>query len=312
MTLRVKLLATALGAAVLIGGPSSPALAAPADDTSTVADRALAHSATVARTTPATMSRLGTAEAFDGRVGGSITSDNRTIGLALSAASWSAPTKQEADGSRTFATVARDTGAAVRIGDGTVQILSVMRSKAAPTEQSYNIDLPAGTTLAPRDGGFDIVGADGAVAGTIASPWAVDATGRSLPTSYRLEGSTIVQRTDTSGAAFPVVADPKLTYGLGVYLNMWGSELRAYAIVAIAVLGTGVAVSCTLLGNIPNAVLRSLAALACGAGAVNLTKVFQAMKTIYNSNAINNSSCYQIKIIPTGSSFKTVSSGNCS
>ena len=41
-----------------------------------------------------------------------------------------------------------------------------------------------------------------------AAPWAKDARGRSLRTSYKLEGSNLVQLVETRGAAFPVIADP--------------------------------------------------------------------------------------------------------
>jgi hypothetical protein len=33
-----------------------------------------------------------------------------------------------------------------------------------------------------------------------------------LPTSYRVDGSTLVQTVNTAGAVFPIAADPKVTY----------------------------------------------------------------------------------------------------
>lgn len=62
--------------------------------------------------------------------------------------------------------------------------------------------------------------------GMIGAPWAVDAAGMSLPTSYEVQGSTLIQRVDTAGAIFPVVADP--TYyprpcnGYVSDANAWG------------------------------------------------------------------------------------------
>ncbi len=60
-----------------------------------------------------------------------------------------------------------------------------------------------------------VVSGDGAGEGLLASvghvdaPWAVDATGRRVPTTYRIEGSNIIQSVDLRAArAFPVVADP--------------------------------------------------------------------------------------------------------
>ncbi|WP_127549896.1 hypothetical protein [Actinoplanes sp. OR16] len=42
----------------------------------------------------------------------------------------------------------------------------------------------------------------------IDTPWAVDANGNELPTSYSVNGTTLSQTVDTLGAAFPIVADP--------------------------------------------------------------------------------------------------------
>jgi hypothetical protein len=51
------------------------------------------------------------------------------------------------------------------------------------------------------------------VFGSIAPAWAEDAAGQSLPTSYRWDGSTLVQTVDVPASAqFPVVADPAWSY----------------------------------------------------------------------------------------------------
>lgn len=52
-----------------------------------------------------------------------------------------------------------------------------------------------------------------AITATLEAPWAVDATGRELPTRYELDGDVLVQHVDTAGAVFPVAADP--SWGLG-------------------------------------------------------------------------------------------------
>jgi hypothetical protein len=68
-----------------------------------------------------------------------------------------------------------------------------------------------------------------AVAATLEAPWAVDAAGKELPTSYELVGDDLVQHVDTTRAVFPVAADP--SFGLGwqgvipvYYLHMTKSE----------------------------------------------------------------------------------------
>jgi hypothetical protein len=44
--------------------------------------------------------------------------------------------------------------------------------------------------------------------GTISPPWAVDATGRAVKTTFEARGSTLIQRIGSAGATFPIVADP--------------------------------------------------------------------------------------------------------
>lgn len=50
---------------------------------------------------------------------------------------------------------------------------------------------------------------------SLAAPWAVDANGKSLPTSYEVSGNVVRQIINTEGAAFPIVADPDLWWVIG-------------------------------------------------------------------------------------------------
>jgi hypothetical protein len=89
------------------------------------------------------------------------------------------------------------------------------------SQLEYELSLPGGAYIEDlgdrRLGIFQTTAAEGAddgrasVAAIIDRPWALDATGKSLPTSYKVEGNTLVQTVDTAGATFPVVADPRIT-----------------------------------------------------------------------------------------------------
>lgn len=73
--------------------------------------------------------------------------------------------------------------------------------------------LTAGERVEPNaDGGLAILAANNLV-GSVEAPWALDATGRALPTRYSVEGTSIVQSVDTTNATFPVVADPSVATG---------------------------------------------------------------------------------------------------
>ncbi len=97
--------------------------------------------------------------------------------------------------------------------DGSVQILTLIDDAAAPESYSYSIDVAEGATLAvDEDGAVHITSADGEFVGGVAPAWAVDASGAPVPTSYRVDGTTLTQLIDHDGGqyAYPIVADPWL------------------------------------------------------------------------------------------------------
>lgn len=91
-----------------------------------------------------------------------------------------------------------------------------------PTQNAVNfsLKLPTGATLKPIADGSLVIARDTPtgveVFGTIAKPWAADANGKELPTSYTAKGDVLTQSVDSTGAAFPVVADPSVQLGFYV------------------------------------------------------------------------------------------------
>ncbi|WP_345048485.1 hypothetical protein [Arthrobacter methylotrophus] len=68
----------------------------------------------------------------------------------------------------------------------------------------------APAVLEPRsNGGVAVYSADGTLVNAILPAWAVDATGKKLPTSYSIKGNILLQDVNLQGATFPVVADPQ-------------------------------------------------------------------------------------------------------
>lgn len=133
-------------------------------------------------------------------------------------------------------------------GDQTSVVASI--EAGDPSTVTFDLDLAPGHSLvATPDGGaviFDdatlaelqatpeqvaagiAVDVSLAVAATIDAPWAVDAEGRSLPTEYEVLDDALVQHVDTTGAVFPIAADP--SFGLGwqyafpVYYLHWNRD----------------------------------------------------------------------------------------
>ena len=213
---------------------------------------------------------------------------------------------------RTYAGVVQASDASVETMDNSVQMLTVMHSPLAPSVQRYRLGLPAGTQLAAASGGFLLVEPDGKIHGAIDQPWAKDATGRSLPTSYGLDGTVLVQRTDTTAAVYPVVADPKITFGRSVYLNMWGLELRAAAVAIEAMGGLAIVVGCATLDKIPYQILRMIAVLACGAVGLNLTSLFRAIYRTATEDWIDDYACFQGNLAKQAEPMYRVRPSNCS
>lgn len=61
-----------------------------------------------------------------------------------------------------------------------------------------------------------------------AAPWAFDANGTPVPTHYEVQGSTLVQVVDHTGAgiAYPVVADPTFITGTNVWFGGFYGAVR--------------------------------------------------------------------------------------
>ncbi|GGO44791.1 hypothetical protein GCM10012286_31870 [Streptomyces lasiicapitis] len=95
--------------------------------------------------------------------------------------------------------------------DGGSRTLQVIKNAAAPREYRASVDIPSGSTLRKEpDGSVVIAGSDpNEPVAAIAAPWAKDANGKPVPTSYRLDGKNLIQTVQfDANTAFPVVADP--------------------------------------------------------------------------------------------------------
>ena len=94
--------------------------------------------------------------------------------------------------------------------DGSVQIATVIDSASSPSDYTYTFNGAEGSSFRMEDdGSVSLIGADGKWLGGVAAPWAKDANGNNLPTSYSIDGNKLTQHVSfDSTTAFPVVADP--------------------------------------------------------------------------------------------------------
>ncbi|WP_157868466.1 hypothetical protein [Streptomyces caatingaensis] len=145
--------------------------------------------------------------------------DGTSLGLQLENAKSVAGVKAGA-GTVVYSGVARSTDLAVQpTVDGGARTLVTLKDSAASTDQRFALNLPEGALVLPdADGGYHVsrttAGGKSVMVGAIEAPWAKDANGKPVATSYKLEGNTLTQHIETNkDTAFPVVADPKITWG---------------------------------------------------------------------------------------------------
>ncbi|MDY5589065.1 MAG: hypothetical protein SPF30_03810 [Arcanobacterium sp.] len=95
------------------------------------------------------------------------------------------------------------------------QIIGVIKDRNV-SFMDFGYTLPDGYRLESRsDGGFALLSNSGSIEGEINAPWAIDANGKQLPTSFELvDGSVLRQHVNTKGASFPIVLDPSWSWWL--------------------------------------------------------------------------------------------------
>ena len=90
------------------------------------------------------------------------------------------------------------------------QVLTVLRSKST-TAAKFTLSIPAGAQVRTLPSGGVAVFSSKTAYAQLDAPWALDAAGKMLPTSYTIHGTTIIQKVDTTNATFPIVADPSFS-----------------------------------------------------------------------------------------------------
>ncbi|WP_228977024.1 hypothetical protein [Streptomyces sp. DH12] len=246
-------------------------------------------------------------------------SSGDAVSLTLQGASESATAMTSESGTVVYKDVAHATDLAVQAtSDGGVRTLVTLKDSTASQEQRFPLVLGDDVRLVDDgDGGYLLarqeVDGIGEVIATVDAPWAKDATGRPIDTSYRLEGNTLVQTVQTSeDTTFPVVADPKITFGVGAYFNAWGYEWKSYAIAAGSVGYFANLAGCSVLDKIPHIGLKRAATAICSAVGYKTVKDWGAfLRSQIKDKSLHAGTCYQTKILPRNSKLTKVSSGNC-
>ncbi|WP_282837289.1 hypothetical protein [Microbacterium flavum] len=94
-----------------------------------------------------------------------------------------------------------------------VRVLTAISDSTAPTSYDYTFDVPENTQLVESEYAYYLESGDDLL-GTVYKPWATDAQGNSVPTTYSWSEGTLTQHVDLTspGIEFPVIADPAWGY----------------------------------------------------------------------------------------------------
>lgn len=94
-----------------------------------------------------------------------------------------------------------------------VRVTTAIADGSAPESYDDTFNVPEGTDLTDR-GDFYYLEHGDDLYGSLQEAWAIDAEGKSIPTSYTWDGRTLTQHVDLSapGIVFPVLADPGWNY----------------------------------------------------------------------------------------------------
>lgn len=99
--------------------------------------------------------------------------------------------------------------------DGSLQINTVIDSESAPRAYEYVLDFPDKVEVQSVGDSLLFFDSQGSLVLFVVEPWAVDSAGKSVPTSYEVNGNVLIQTVEHDvNYVYPVVADPWLGVAL--------------------------------------------------------------------------------------------------
>lgn len=203
------------------------------------------------------------------------------------------------DGTVVFEDNGNHAHAAVQaLDDGSVRLQTVLDSPHAPSTYTYAFG--GDTQLILLDDGTvevteTITDGVSATIGLVDAPWAIDATGTTVPTHYTVDGNTLTQHVDHSDDyAYPITADPSYSVGIGFYIHWTRAETATLAGYGVAGM-TAATAACAWMGT---KLAPPYGSIILGAGCA-----YVAIPLIHQAGVAQNSSpkrCAYTRYIPLG------------
>ena len=180
--------------------------------------------------------------------------------------------------------------------------------------------------MVQEDGSFQLVqtlvDAEGivikAIVGEVEPAWAVDANGDPVETWYEVtaDGSLMQVIDPDDSTEYPVVADPRVIWsagsgGIGYFVTMTATEMKALAIAITSLGGAVAAATCVGLTKLPVAIAKFAQAACSLVGGLTLQTVYKAVLAAYKAPL--NSWCYMYPLVAVNAQNKWVptSASNC-
>ena len=133
-------------------------------------------------------------------------------------------------------------------------------------------------------------------------------------THYTVEGDSLIQVLDMNAStAYPVVADPKFSLGVGMYISLNTIEIRAFATAAGLVGTMGMGYACMVYGKKIVEVVPSMSdAVAWICGSFTGAQFFILLWSMPSlSIAYYTHTCYQARIPAQSPAWKIVGTSQC-
>lgn len=136
------------------------------------------------------------------------------------------------------------------LDDSSFAVFLVVNSVESATEFRFNNAVPDNHfVVTQEDGSVNFIDKDDNIVSGITTPWAFDANGVEVPTSFTLDGTTLVQTIEHHGFDYPIIADP----------NWWkvikGAAATSVGAIAIGMTYSacaGTVIACLSLGVTPS------------------------------------------------------------
>ena len=192
------------------------------------------------------------------------------------------------------------------------QTLITVESDKALRDYRFPLALAAGSTAkVEADGSVLIRDAAGRVTSTFVSPWAFDADGKPVPTTFRIEDNTLVQHIDfNSSNAFPLTADPSIQWVPWPVLALTGAELQVLAGLSAAVFVGGTWVGCTFskLTGWTATVVNLMCRVSGVSGAISAIGIISGA---FRGASLVATKCYGINLSKPSASLRDMPGRDC-